>query len=815
MFEFFKRLFSKREEIDPDAVREDLWIADFGKNRDRAFPEADERSYRSFYEGESFGLELTKRNVFAWIEKADCRYRDFAVEGEFSFPRVPGPCACGFVFRMADDADFMSALVSRDGHFRLDVVFNGSQRPLIAWTETPAPVGDRCSLRVIALANAFTVMIDGRWAGEATDDTFVEGQLGIAAQNYGEAERVAFYLDTLFVESRPADVAAWHTRFTQYELPSPIARTRLAETFLAMGEYLKAAVQLRKLERHGPLAPDALFLKAESAIRLGLYDEALDALRSCVAAEPGHERVRMEIANVLYLQGKFIELKETLESMGTAPGAPPAMLNLLGHARHNLGDYSGAARAYQAAYEAEPAQALLALNAARSFDAAGDEDGAIEAYTAAAKGFFRSEDFADMDECVGRLEELGASGEEMDLLLAKVAFRDGRWDDAEEILRDAVGAGCGDSSAHYLMGLIEARRGRRSDAIGRYREAVGLDPEFPLYRFRLAEALWLEGLRDGEFERELEAARAMAPEDGWIANLAGMASAAAGDVEGAAALYAEAIARLPGESAPSINLSELRSAAGDHASALEALRGATDAPSENQRGNVHARAGELDAAASSYRRAIAQDPGNVEYLCNLAACYLETEDWSNAEEQVRKALERSPDGRAYRLAGEIALVYGDWVRAETAFRAGLEGNPDDADLLAALARCYIERRDRDKADATVARLSQVDPERGADLGLKARDAFLERLSCAGCGREWWAPRALPAQSSESIRAMPPDDAPAGACPACGKIFCIGCRKDALSADSRLTCPDCAVPLKLSDDTLRYLVRQSLGMARRA
>ena len=56
--------------------------------------------------------------------------------------------------------------------------------------------------------------------------------------------------------------------------------------------------------------------------------------------------------------------------------------------------------------------------------------------------------------------------------------------------------------------------------------------------------------------------------------------------------------------------------------------------------------------------------------------------------------------------------------------------------------------------------------------------------------------------------MPPDDSPAGACPSCGKIFCIACRKDQLQ-DSRFTCPDCGEGLKLSDNRLRYLVRLHL------
>jgi predicted RNA-binding Zn-ribbon protein involved in translation (DUF1610 family) len=107
-----------------------------------------------------------------------------------------------------------------------------------------------------------------------------------------------------------------------------------------------------------------------------------------------------------------------------------------------------------------------------------------------------------------------------------------------------------------------------------------------------------------------------------------------------------------------------------------------------------------------------------------------------------------------------------------------------------------------------ARLEPISPEKAKKLRAEIEEATTEPLSCAHCGRAWRVPRDLPAQSAASIRGMPPDQSPAGACPSCGKIYCIACRKADL-LDSRFTCPDCGVPLKLTDNRLRYLVRESL------
>ena len=172
------------------------------------------------------------------------------------------------------------------------------------------------------------------------------------------------------------------------------------------------------------------------------------------------------------------------------------------------------------------------------------------------------------------------------------------------------------------------------------------------------------------------------------------------------------------------------------------------------------------------------------------------------------ALDLGGGPRALLIAGNLATVYGDLPRAEAAYRLGLAESPEDPALLAALARCYLALRNVAKAEATVLRLDAVSPERAARLRHEIEDATTEPLSCSACGRTWRVPRSLPRQSAANVRAMPPDESPAGECPRCGRIFCIACRKAEL-ADSRFTCPDCGEALKLSDNRLRYLVRESI------
>jgi Flp pilus assembly protein TadD len=840
MLKFLSRLLHREETPAPGSLAQELWVADLAHARKGRFLAAAEEGYSARYAEGVLALELKKPDLFAWTECLLYSYADAVFEGELAFDRDNPHSACGFLFRYQDESDFYSVLVSNEGHIRLDAVLNGSPRALVAWTELPAKPGDSFSLRVIARGSHFTLIVDDLWVAEAVDESFRSGQLAFAGQNYGKGNRAAFSLRSFFVESRPVEVETWYYRWNYYILPDSRARRVLAETFLAMGEYLAAAVQLRKIERRRPLDADELFLKAEASLRLGLQEDAAEALDACLAARPDKREAIEEKANLLYLRGRSLELRDFLATLGSVVAESPRLLDLSGHARFALGDFAGAAGEYRKGADlalrgGEGGQSLLRMNEARAWDQAGRRAEAAEAYLQAARLFFDQEADDDLTLALGRLAALRPRSPELKELRAKTLFRQGKKAEAGKLLEELARKGSQDSAVHYLLGILLAERGDRAGAIASFGRALGLEPDYPLYVFRYAEALFLAG-RDcsAQLARALE----LAPEDGWTRNLAGQVALAGGDL-GAARRHLEAArAALPGAPEPAINLAELESREGRLDAALAALAPFSEsAACRNAAGNALARAAEtttgttsagetaegrevlLARAAREYERATELAPGVAEYQENLAAAYLELERYSDAEVRIRKALDSGGSGRAFLLAGNLGLVYGDYVRAEAAYRLGLEAAPRDPALLAALGGCYLAERNYAKARDCAARLSALlstgssGGEESANrlaerLARDIEEATTERLSCASCGRTWRVPRQLAAQSGASIRAMPPDDSPAGACPSCGKVFCIACRKDSL-VDSRFTCPDCGVALKLADNRLRWLVREAL------
>jgi tetratricopeptide (TPR) repeat protein len=155
--------------------------------------------------------------------------------------------------------------------------------------------------------------------------------------------------------------------------------------------------------------------------------------------------------------------------------------------------------------------------------------------------------------------------------------------------------------------------------------------------------------------------------------------------------------------------------------------------------------------------------------------------------------------------GHLARLMGEFARAEASYREGLERQPEYADLLYHLADLYLERRMYDRAKDAVGRLRDVEEsDRAEGLELRIRNATEDRIRCASCHREWWVPKNVGPQPAIRLYGEPPSDAPAGKCPSCGRVYCVGCASNHVR-DSRFVCPECDEYLRLSDDALKYLL----------
>jgi tetratricopeptide (TPR) repeat protein len=268
-----------------------------------------------------------------------------------------------------------------------------------------------------------------------------------------------------------------------------------------------------------------------------------------------------------------------------------------------------------------------------------------------------------------------------------------------------------------------------------------------------------------------------------------------------------------------VNLSGALSLSGDHAEALAVLDALPDAPSApgperarvaNQRGTIYARQGDRAGAAAEYESAVRLDPSSPDYKVNCAAACIELDMVHRAEELLAQVEPEHPSAAVYSLLAQVAVLKGERARAEAAYARGLEAFPGDPDLMVNLAVLHREAGRHGAARDLLLGLLRTRPDhaRAGALLQRIRDESETRIACAGCGRTWWAPRDLPPQPGIRVRGEPPADAPAGLCPRCGKVFCVGCASAHVRA-SRFVCPDCDEPLRLSTDALKWLLARSL------
>ena len=788
----------------------------------RPFRPVQESSYSAAYEPRAYVLSLLRDSVFAWETlREEHKLSDFVLEAEVEADPSNGHSAVGVIFRHVNDENFYSFLLSSRGNFRVDALFNNHPMKLIEWTRAPAPDPERPArsrtLRVIGHGSRFSFLVDEEWVAEADDETLPEGAVGFAAQNFAGSGRGVFRLRHFALEARPVVVEREHLRCWYYLPVSPASRLRLAETLYSAGSFRPAAVQLRKGLKDREGFPREHFLLGVSLMHLSLHDEALSEIEKVIAAEPSNAQARLEKANLLYLANRILDARDWV-SAGLADGSiegTAAAYNLLGNAEYGVGNWDAASRAYARASELQPDLAVFTQNAARALERAGRTTEAAQAYLRAARQLFADEAFDELSLVMPRLLALAPEDPASLGLEARMLYREGKKEEAEAILRRLDEAGSSDSAVHYLLGLMAAERGARYEALPRFVKAAELEPDFSLYQFRLAETLHLLGRDPRE---ALARAKSLAPADPWVNNLEGQLLLEGGDPAGAATLFAAAAQAAPAEEIIGLNQSEALSLAGRGAEALEALAAVEKAAGEsartvNQRGNLLARAGDKAGAAREYEKAIRMDPGNAVYKENCAAACIELDMVHRAEELLAQIEPDHPTASVYNLLGQVAVLKGERARADMAFSAALERDPGNPDISVNLALLHRERGKHAEARDLLLSVLAAHPghARARDLLDRIRAERERRLECATCGREWWVPKDLPPQPALRVRGEPPADAPAGRCPSCQKVYCVGCAAAHLR-EMRFYCPGDGEFLKLSEDALKWLLARAIDAA---
>jgi tetratricopeptide (TPR) repeat protein len=384
-----------------------------------------------------------------------------------------------------------------------------------------------------------------------------------------------------------------------------------------------------------------------------------------------------------------------------------------------------------------------------------------------------------------------------------------------ETLREEVQAEP-DPALYYLQALLLVRNNSRRKALDLFEKAVKYAPDYPLFRFRLAENRYLlnGNADDPVLAADLEAALNVKENEGaaygWIHNFAAQIALSRNDAE-KAAIHLEKAASILGE-VPEIRVNRavflyLQSA---EDKALELLKSQPEEDPQalmaNCAGNLLVQSGRFEEANRHYSRALSIAPGNMQYRCNRASCLIKMGCYGEADNVLTAVSgELTPD--MLELIAYVAVKKGEYKRAEAAARSALKIDPDHVPSLLQLGWASAFTGNWDKLDLILDKLEEKTLSEEAAKGRDDLEAWMNEtlfraVSCASCGRIWEVKRDPGPVLPLKIYAAPPDDMPAGTCPGCGKTFCIGCRKNTLDESGRFVCPDCNKPLKLTDDGLK-------------
>lgn len=808
-------------------------------------------THQSSIEKDALDLTLRRASCMAWSELEDWRVADMDLAAELSYDKDASYSATGLIFRKNEDDNYYLLLVSNKGWWRLDVVFNGKPRTLIAWTEVPATEEeeDECAapegredlhLRIIALDSRIAIVINNNWAGEIQDDTLFSGTIALALASYEEGPRPSVRLEKISIEGQPRRVEESWIRWTAYVRPRRTARLALAKTFHAMGQPSAALIQVQRIwKRNEDRRYEELILAADCAIRLSLYEEADKLIQELLSSTEGSEseqEARALLSTLLYLKGSYEELAANTQKLLEINPDNRVQRTLLAHAHANLGKHLEAAKEYDTAAGASPDtqesreegidQGILLKNAAQEYENAGETALALERWLAAGRVFLNADRHDELSNILPSLLNSGANDARVHALCAKHHFAREDYTRAKLELQSARNLAVTaladkgekenslDPAVPYLEALLLIREGKRDKAIPLLEEARAMDKDFFPFLFRLVECRWIKAAKSERkiLDAELSEALAHPGADGWLFNLAAQIYLERNKLSKAEEYLNRAQEALGPLKEVLVNQAELASLRGEHEKALEILDGSNDEDQiiDTARGNILYRLDRLDEAEEAFRAALKKTGDQAEGLRNLAGCLIEQGRYGEADELLARACEIDPGRKSLELIAYVASKKGEYPRAEAALRMALDIDEDNIDLLFSLAWNYLQMSRPQRALETLERIASLAGEapetlqRISELREAVRTTTHRTISCSSCERSWSVPRDIPPQGILRLVAEPPDEMPAGICPRCEKVYCIGCAKESLS-EGRFHCPHCREALKLSDEGLKKVL----------
>jgi tetratricopeptide (TPR) repeat protein len=332
-------------------------------------------------------------------------------------------------------------------------------------------------------------------------------------------------------------------------------------------------------------------------------------------------------------------------------------------------DLEGAAKAFRAAADEDPADGTAWRLTAEALVGLGRGKEAVEAAQAAHR---LEGDNPAATTALGRAYAaagLGAEGIDACRMTVRLLPGDApawnrlgvacvearKWGEAIEAFLQSLKIAPADGRVHKSLGVAYLGKGRFNEAVDSFREAVRLLPEYD----RAWKDLGLAYHRLGAFEKAVEAdleAIRIRPEAPRVHNNLGVTYQALGRTEEAVHAYKEALRLRPRFGQAWANLAY-----------------------------AHLKLGRTEDATRAYQEAVAREPGNAEARVALGLLWMKSGKKAEAEQEVREAVRAEPkNARARFVLGQIFVDRGNRGEALEEYKALKELDRASAEKLFAL-----------------------------------------------------------------------------------------------------------------------------------
>ncbi len=813
-------LFPKRKKIhkeESDSIVSEFWEFQPESNSENRFELEDNESLRAELKDNSLILTAKKEDLFVWSLNNLYRYKDFVLDVAISIAKDNGHSAAGILFRYADELNYYYLMISENGFFRLDVVFNGTPRILIPWTSVKLKSSDKIRIKIIVHGVSITLFLEDIWIGEIDDESIDAGYIAFAGQNYSDIKSANFRLSEFRVESRAINVENIFQKLVKNGLIPVENRKSLATRLFDSGQYSAVLIQIKKALKNSPNDYELSLLMAKSLSHLSFYDEALKALDSCVELSGSlNKDIVLEKAGLLYRMSRLIELRDFLNFNINFLKNDSFLLNLMGNTEDALGRFKEAVDFYTHACDLDSENGVYRLNIARTLEKTGKMELAFSSYNEAALCFFRTESFNELTQIILNMSKIKPGNKEGRILEGKILFQEEKLSEAYIIFHKLRDEGLRDSSIDFLYGIILRDRGQQEEALSLFESSALSEPDYYPYWFKYAETLYLMGL---SAEDTVVKAIGLDHENPWAQNLYGLILLSENRAEEAKLSFAKALELEKDSIDLLINYSNAVSAVDGTEAAISLFEDRSVnlkiSSVQNQIGNLYYDQGDYEKAADYYRTAVREDSSKRTYKENLASSLIKQDYVLAAEEILSGLMEDYLSSSTLEMTAQVAFRKGEYKRAEASFVEAIKLEPDNSRILLNYGDFLYTRLNYSGVERIVEkviemskkkRVNKTDMENAEALLGKVKSALNTRYECSSCGLEWWVPKNIQIIDVVRLHGEPHSDSPAGKCKVCGKVYCVKCAVGYIK-NSRFVCPDCDEYLKLSENYLKYLAME--------